>query len=371
MIRTFLALIAVDPGFRQPETVQLARIWIPPAVFDPERGTTVWREILERIAALPGVSAAGYGCTVPGGGATLGGPGGIPISVEDRPDLGQSLPVSTGGGSPGCFEALGTRFVAGRDLAWADVDAGRSVTLVSENLARELWGEPQAALGKRIRSDAAGPWREIVGVTQNVYGSLYQPPPRGMYAPIETARNGLRTTTYVVRSERAGTESFTNEIRQAVWASNPDLTVYEVSTLQQHYSASLARTSFMLVLLAIAGAMALFLSVVGIYGVISYIVSQRTREIGIRLALGAQARSVKRMFVRQGLAVALIGVAVGLAAAVAMSRWLASFLFEVRPLDFPTYVAVLGVLLAAVFLATYLPARRAAKLDPVETLRAE
>jgi len=192
-----------------------------------------------------------------------------------------------------------------------------------------------------------------------------------MYAPIETARNGLRTTTYVMRSERAGTESLANEIRQAVWASNPDLTVYEVRTLQQHYSDSLARTSFMLVLLAISGVMALFLSVVGIYGVISYIVSQRTREIGIRLALGAQARSVKRMFVRQGLAVAMIGVAVGLAAAVALSRWLASFLFDVRPLDLPTYVAVLGVLLVAVTVAAYLPARRAARLDPVETLRAE
>jgi ABC-type antimicrobial peptide transport system permease subunit len=154
--------------------------------------------------------------------------------------------------------------------------------------------------------------------------------------PVRGVRDVLLGTNYVIRSDRAGTESLANEIRQAVWASNPGLTVYEVRTLQQRYSDSLARTSFMLVLLAIAGVMALFLSVVGIYGVISYIVSQRTREIGIRLALGAQARSVQRMFVRQGLAVAMIGVAVGLAAAVAMSRWLESFLLEVRPLDLPT-----------------------------------
>ena len=373
MIRTFLALTTVDPGFRQPETVQLARIWIPPALFDAERGTVVYREILERIAALPGVSAAGYGCSVPGGGPALGGPRGIPIFVDDRLDP-QSLTAITEEPSPGCFEALGTRFVAGRDLMWADVDGGRPVTLVSENLARALWGEPRAALGKRIRTNASGPWLEIVGVTQNLYYSLYQPAPRSMHqpvVPVRGVRDVLLGTNYVIRSDRAGTESLANEIRQAVWASNPGLTVYEVRTLQQRYSDSLARTSFMLVLLAIAGVMALFLSVVGIYGVISYIVSQRTREIGIRLALGAQARSVQRMFVRQGLAVAMIGVAVGLAAAVAMSRWLESFLFEVRPLDLPTYVGVLGVLLVAVTLAAYLPARRAAKLDPVETLRAE
>jgi putative ABC transport system permease protein len=374
MIRTFLALTAVDPGFRQPETVQLARIWIPPAlIVDAERWTPLYREILERIAALPGVSAAGYGGGVPGGGGTLGGPvTGPAISVEDRPDLGQALPVSTGGVSPGYFEALGTRFVAGRDLAWADVDQRRPVTLVSENLARELWGEPLAALGKRIRWNASGPWLEIVGVTQDIYYSLYRPAPRSMHEPIVPVRgDGLRTTTYVIRSDRAGTESLANEIRHAVWAGNPDLTVYEVRTLQQHYSDSLARTSFMLVLLAIAGVMALFLSVVGIYGVISYIVSQRTREIGIRLALGAQPRSVKGMFVRQGLVVAMVGVAIGLAAAVALSRWLTSFLFEVRPLDIPTYGVVLGVLLIAVTLAAYMPARRAARLDPVETLRAE
>ena len=374
MIRTFLALTAVDPGFKDPERVQIAGIWVPPALIpNGERFARLYREVGERLAALPGVEAAGFGGGVPGGGGTGPSFPGVALFVEDQPEAGGSLLVSAGGVSPGWFAALGTRFVAGRDLAWADVDGSRPVTLVSENLAREIWGEPQAALGKRIRWNASGPWLEIVGVTQNVYGSLYRPASRSVYQPIEppVGDDTLRTTTYVVRSERAGTESLANEIRRAVWASNPDLTVYEMRTLQQRYSDSLARTSFMLVLLAIAGVMALLLSVVGIYGVISYIVSQRTREIGIRLALGAQAASVKRMFVRQGLVVALIGVAVGLGAAVALSRWLASFLFEVRPLDLPTYVGVLGVLLVAVTLAAYLPARRAAQLDPVETLRAE
>jgi ABC-type antimicrobial peptide transport system permease subunit len=192
-----------------------------------------------------------------------------------------------------------------------------------------------------------------------------------VYAPIEAVRNGLRTTTYVIRTDRAGTESLANEIRAAVWASNPDLTVYQVRTLEDYYRDSLARTSFVLVLLAISGAMALTLSVVGIYGVISYIVSQRTREIGIRLALGAQADAVKRLFVRYALAVSAIGIAAGLAGAAALSRWMSSLLFEVRPLDSTTYVAVVAVLLGAVSLAAYLPARRASRLDPAETLRSE
>jgi hypothetical protein len=315
------------------------------------------------------VSAAGFGCCVPGGaGGAFTGPA---LSVEDRPEIGESLPVSVGGFSPGYFAALGTRFVAGRDLAWTDVDRGAKVALVSESLARQVWGEPRAALGKRIRTNAADEWREIVGVRQDVFWSLYQPPPPGVSTPIEPVRNGLRTTTYVVRTDRAGTESLANEIRAAVWASNPNLTVYEVRTLEDRYRDSLARTSFVLVLLAISGAMALFLSVVGIYGVISYIVSQRTREIGIRLALGAQAPAVKRMFVVYALAVAAVGVAAGLAGAAALGRWMTSLLFEVRPLDPATYVAVVALLLGAVSLAAYLPARRASRLDPAETLRSE
>jgi hypothetical protein len=277
--------------------------------------------------------------------------------------------------SPGFFQALGTRLVAGRDVTWTDVDDDRPIVWVSENFARALWGEPQAALGKRIRWDgtgrggAPGDWREIVGVTQDVYASLFERPPTNVYVP--TTTSDLRGIGYVIRTERAGTESFINEVRQAVSASHPVLAVLQIPTLQDIYSAALAPTSFMLVLLAIAGAMALALSVVGIYGVISYIVSQRTREIGIRLALGARPPAVKRMFVAHALTVATLGIAAGLASAAGFSRFLTSQLFEVRPLDLPTYMAVLGLLVAAVFLAAYLPARRAARLDPAETLRAE
>ena len=375
MIRTFQALTAIDPGFTDPEHVQVARIFIPPwAIPEHERAWRIQREILERIAALPGVTAVGLGgAALVGRGQSGGGPGAA-LAVEDRPDLPDAAPAirSLASISPGYLQALGTRLVAGRDISWTDVDDTRPVVLVSENFARALWGEPQAALGKRIRwEERGGPgaWREIVGVTQDVYTALYERPPAHVYSPV--AVSDLRGIAYTIRTDRAGTESFVNEVRQAVSASHPVLAVLQIPTLQDVYSAALAPTSFMLVLLAIAASMALTLSVVGIYGVISYIVSQRTREIGIRLALGAQPLAVKRLFVRYGLMVATIGVAAGLAAAVGFSRFLSSMLFDVQPLDVPTYLAVLGVLLAAVTLAAYLPARRAAELDPAETLRTE
>ncbi len=376
MIRTSQALSSVDPGFRDPGDIQATRIFIPfAAIRDSERYSRVYREALERIAALPGVTAAGYGYAygVPleGGGSTG------TISVDGRSNAaGELLPIRRFlSASPGYFEALGTRLIAGRHLEWADIEDRRTVALVSASLARELWGEPQAAIGQQIRSTSllggAAFSHEIIGVTQDVYqDGQHRPPPSTVYTPLITEGTDLRGVTYAIRSDRAGAESFADEVRQAIWASHPDIVV-TVRTMQDVYSASLARTSFMLVLLAIAGTMALFLSVVGIYGVISYIVSQRTREIGIRLVLGAKPPGVKRIFVVYGLTVAIIGMVVGLAAAAGLTRFLASQLFQVRPLDLPTYVAVVGVLLAAVSLAAYLPARRAANLDPAETLRAE
>jgi ABC-type antimicrobial peptide transport system permease subunit len=177
--------------------------------------------------------------------------------------------------------------------------------------------------------------------------------------------------TFAIRSNRAGTEGFLNEVRQAVWSVNSSLPLASVRTMQEIYSQSLARTSFTLVMLGIAGTMALVLGIIGIYGVISYSVSQRRREIGIRLALGAQQSELRRMFVRSGLALAGSGVLIGLAAAVGLMRLMKSLLFGISPLDPVTYVAVPLILAAAAVLASYLPARRAAAVDPVEALKAE
>jgi ABC-type antimicrobial peptide transport system permease subunit len=186
-------------------------------------------------------------------------------------------------------------------------------------------------------------------------------------SPLDT----IRTVTIAIRSNRTGTEGFLNQVRQAVWSVNSSLPVASTRTMQEVYDRSIARTSFTLVMLGIAGSLALLLGAIGIYGVIAYAVSQRRREIGIRLALGAPPRELSRMFIRYALTLAGIGVAIGLVAAPSLTRLMRSLLFGIAPLDLVTYAAVPVFLLPAAFLASYLPARRAASVDPVETLKAE
>jgi len=176
---------------------------------------------------------------------------------------------------------------------------------------------------------------------------------------------------FLLRSPRSGTDSFSGEIRQSVWAVSGGMAITAMETMKQIYDKSMSRTAFTLTLLAISGGMALLLAAVGIYAVISYTVAQRTREIGIRLALGAQQGALKMMFVRNGLLWGGIGAAAGLAAAVALSRLMSSWLFEISPFDPLTYSVVAMGLLAAAALASYLPARRVTRVDPVEALRAE
>jgi ABC-type antimicrobial peptide transport system permease subunit len=175
----------------------------------------------------------------------------------------------------------------------------------------------------------------------------------------------------VLRSERTSTDAFLTQVRQTVWSVNGNVPIALVRTLQDVYEQSMARTTFAMVMLAIAGGMALLLGLIGIYGVISYSVSQRTREIGIRMALGVKHGDLRRMFVRHGLILAGTGIGVGVAVAAGLTRLMASLLFQVSPLDATTYVGVSVVLVAAAVLASYLPARRAAALNPVEALRAE
>ncbi len=379
MIRTFQALRTIEPGFTDPAHLQTLRISIPNSLLkEPERVTRTQNDIEDKLAAIPGVTSVGFASAMP-----MEGFGSMwdSIFVEDKTYPATEIPPLRYYKyvSPQFFHTAGTRIVAGRDLTWTEVYNLRPVVMVSDNLAREIWGSPAAAVGKRIREFPGLPWREVIGVVEDVReNGVQEKSPEIVYWPSlgtnifgPSPLNAIRTVTFVIRSDRAGTESFLSQVRQAVWSVSSSLPVASVRTMQEIYGESLARTSFTLVMLAIAGAMALVLGIVGIYGVIAYAVSQRRREIGIRLALGAEPNELRKMFVLQGLALAGVGVALGLVAAVGLMQLMKSLLFGISPFDPLTYAAVPLVLVAAAMLASYLPARRASAVDPVEALRAE
>jgi putative ABC transport system permease protein len=379
MIRTFQFLRSVEPGFTRPEEVQLMRIVIyPEQVKEPEQVMRMQNAMLDKLASIPGVTSVALASSAPL--EVEFGQDDVLYAEDKNYGAGQIPPIRRFRSiAPGFFKTTGTPLIAGRDFTWTDLYDKRRVAIVSENLAREWWGSAGAALGKRIRNGFKNdPWKEVVGVAADVYdaGPQEKPPAFAYWPAMMENFEGeavyvARSAVFVVRTKRAGAESFLTEARRAIWSVDANLPVFLMRTLKDLYDQSMARTSFTLVMLAIAGGMALLLGVVGIYGVIAYAVSQRTREIGIRVALGAQASELRRMFVREGLLLAGIGSALGMIAAAGLTRLMSSLLFGITPLDPWTYAAVPVFLLAAAALASYVPARRATTVNPVEALRAE
>ncbi|HEU4616389.1 MAG TPA: FtsX-like permease family protein, partial [Gammaproteobacteria bacterium] len=380
MIRTFQALRSVEPGFVGPETVQTFRVNLPQTLVPDGRDVFVQeRAIVNALKAIPAVTAAGFvnGLPMEGGAANWDG-----IDVEGAEyGVGDNLALRVFREiSPGYFDAMGTRIIAGRNLEWADLEDTRNVALVSESLARELWQTPAAALGKKIRTaGGAGPWREVVGVVENVrLLGADRLPPAIVYWPALMANFYVTMPLYVdrgvafaVRSPLAGTPGLARQIEQAVWSVNASLPVANMRTMQDLYARSLARTSFTLVMLGVAATAALVLGVIGLYGVLSYAVSLRRREIAIRLALGAQQRDVQLRFLRHGLALAGLGVGLGLVGAAAGTRLMGTLLYGVQTVDAPTYAAVAAGLTLVALLASYISVRRASAVDPAESLAAE
>jgi predicted permease len=377
MIRTFRALTRVNPGFSDPAQLQTFRISVPETqVKERQAVVQMYEEMLGKISAIPGVRSVAITTAVPMDGSGSNDP----IFAQDRTYREGELPPLRRFKfiTPGEFSTMGTPLVAGRDITWTDIYQKRPVAIVSENFAREYWNTPANAIGKRIRVATTDDWREVIGVAANLYDDgVNQKSTSAVYWPIlmdhfeGDATTVRRYVAFAIRSSRAGSEAFLKEIREAVWSVNPNLPLSSVHTLGYFYTRSMARTSFTLIMLAVAGGMALLLGVVGIYGVIACSVSQRVREIGIRMALGAQRQSLTGMFVRHGLFLTGIGIAFGLTAAIIVMRLMSSLLFQVNSVDPATYAAVTLGLVATAFMASYLPSRRAATVDPVEALRAE
>jgi predicted permease len=379
MIRTFAALRKVDPGFADPQHLQVLRISIPDTlIHDPEQVTRTQNSILDKLSAIPGVKSAGFTSAMPMEGFGFNWD---EIYVEGKvypdnviPPLRLYKYIS-----PGFFQTAGTRLVAGREITWSEVYGPAQVVMVSENLARAMWGTSSAAIGKHLREFSNRPWDEVIGVVQDVpENGVQEKAPEIVYWPTlkedlygPGTLDAIRTVTFVIRSDRAGTESFLNEVRAAVWSVNAELPLASVRTMQDVYDKSMARTSFTLMMLGIAGAMALSLGIIGIYGVMSYTVSQRKREIGIRLALGAQNGDVLQMVLRQGTKLAVAGVLLGIGAALGLTRLMSNLLYGVTTHDPLTFVGVAALLILVAVSACYVPARRATLVDPMVALRYE
>ena len=378
MIRSFVALRSVEPGFVDPDRIQTVRISIPEGrAAEPARVARVQQDIMTEIARISGVTSASFTTALP---MELDYENNTVVTAADKtysegiPQLRRSKSVG-----PGFFQTMGIPLLVGRDFTWTDIEGRRRVAIVSNNLAREWWGEPSAAIGKQIRIGRGGPLNEIIGVAGDIYDSgADQPPPTVVYwragaqdafGPIPTFVP--RDMAFAIRSDQAGTEDLIRQVARAVWAVDSNLPLARVQTLGEIYAQSMSRTSFTLVMLAIAGVMALALGLVGIYGVISYAVTEQRRAIGIRLALGAARGSILGRFLVQGIRVTGIACVTGIVLSLAVRGAMSRLLFGVSPYDPITLIGVAGVVLAVATLAALIPATRAAFMQPMRTLREE
>jgi putative ABC transport system permease protein len=385
LVRSFLRLLAVDPGFDSRSTLTL-QVGLPPERYpDRERVVAFHHAVLDQMAALPGVTAVSASTCLPL--APEAFCFGNTLAVEGRPRQRDRIPrpVAQRAVAGGYFEAMGIRLLRGRGLERADTDRREPVVVVNEAMVAAYFPD-EDPIGRRIAfgyQSSNGPWRTIVGVVASTVttGLAELTPVPKLYVPMSTSGGpDLRVSgllgpdvsvmSYVVRSSTPPL-GLAPAVRRVIDQIDATIAIARLETLEDAVARSAEQAAFTTALLALAAGVALLLGLVGIYGVVSYIVSQRTGEIGVRLALGAEPGNVAAMIVRQGGIVALAGVLAGLAAALAGGRLIASLLYDVSPRDPAVFAATAVTLFGVAILACWLPARRAARVSPVEALRAD
>ena len=376
MVRSFLTLRAIDPGFDRPETVLTFRLYTPRAQTpDDDEAIGIHRRIAENLGSIPGVESVGLAS-----GFTMELRSNTNELYVDESLAGEPFDPSIHYKAIGAdyFGAMGIPLLAGRTISWDDITARRHVGLITENLAVRHWGSPAGAVGRRIRHSPEDPWREVIGVVGDVRDAgITSEAPGVVYWPMAVAEFlgspswVRRDLAYIVRTGVMPPTSVLPQVRQAVWSVNRDLPLANVRTLDEVARRDMAPTKFMMTLLLVAAGVALILGTVGVYGVISYAVSQRTQEIGIRMALGATATDIKRLGLRHGLMIALTGGVLGSALAVVLGRTIAALLYGVSPSDPVSLAAIVTVLAAVVLMASYVPALRATRVEPTTALRAD
>ena len=368
LINSFLHLRTLDPGFRTDHLltakIELSELKYP----DKERRAPFYNELLRRVSALPGVESAAVAGNLP---FTYNGDS-MSIAIEGRadPPPDQRLDVVYRAVGPGYFNTMGIKIVQGRDFNEQDKSDSVQAVVISEKTAQHYW-PGENAIGKRLKpglTTSEGPWLEVIGIVKDTRQNDFVAPPKMQMYCVHSQINYSAPNALVVRTS-IDPLSLATSVRNAVWAIDKDQPVSNIRSMEEIVSRAVARQRFSTMLLGIFATLALVLAAVGIYGVMSYSIAQRTREIGIRMALGAQRSDVLKMAVGQGLKLVLIGVAIGVASAFVLTRVMASLLFGVSATDPATFVTISLVLVSVAVLASYIPALRAVRIDPMVALR--
>ncbi|HUF69895.1 MAG TPA: ABC transporter permease [Longimicrobiales bacterium] len=366
LIRSFQQLRSVDPGY---DTADIFTFQIAPeraSLNDAQSFAAFHMDFMDRLAALPGVESVGLVENVPLDEGTSSGR----FATEEEPDIesGALLSYTWAGGD--YFGTMSIQVLTGRAFTQADHISDLGNVVISKSAADMLW-PGENPIGRRLRPQGAEAWETVVGVVEDVMQNGFRDSPQALvYFPLVGQSPGARIVSspaYVMRTGRA--ENIAPEVRALVSEVAPEAPMYRVYTMAGLAAASMVQLSFTMLALGITSVLALILGTVGLYGVLSYVVAERTREIGVRMALGAEAKSVQRMVVGQGIRVVIIGVVIGVLVARASTRALSSLLFGVEAADLATFVGMSGAMLLVGLLASYVPARRASSVDPIESLR--